>query len=98
MQNETQKLYFEIGKQLMKGALDCLLTWGLKVILIGIALLLLWNWFGWLPVDETDESKWNRSGVVLITDYGTGVQYLYKDGALTPRLDKNGQIIYKGKK
>ena len=36
-------------------------------------------------VDDTDKNGWNRSGVTLITDYGTGVQYLYRDGAIIRR-------------
>ena len=41
-------------------------------------------------VDDTDKDGFNRSGVELITDYGTGLQYLYKSGAMIKRVDENG--------
>lgn len=42
-------------------------------------------------VDPTDLSKDKRSGVCLVTDYGTGCQYLMSiTGHLTPRLDSEG--------
>jgi hypothetical protein len=42
-------------------------------------------------IDDTDKDGFNRSGVQLITDYGTGKQYLYKNGALLPRIGKDGK-------
>ncbi len=47
------------------------------------------------PVDSTDKSWFNRSGMHLYTDHGTGVQYLKAGmfGGMTPRLDKDGKII-----
>lgn len=42
------------------------------------------NFFG-LFTDETDLNGFCRSGVSLVTDYGTGRQYLYRGGALVPR-------------
>lgn len=48
----------------------------------------------WLyPADDTDSPE-RRSGVHLITDYGTGCQYLSRNG-ITPRLDENGNHICK---
>lgn len=35
--------------------------------------------------DDTDNGGWHRSGVQLITDHKTGVQYLYRGGALVRR-------------
>lgn len=46
-----------------------------------------------ISVDSTDKDGFNRSGVNLITDYGTGLQYLYRNGALIPRVDANGRHI-----
>ena len=43
-----------------------------------------------LGTDDTDRNGRYRSNVTLITDYGTGLQYLYKGSSLVPRLDKNG--------
>jgi len=57
----------------------------------------LWWWLGYfiifytiintfnIGIDDTDKDGWNRSGVRLITDYGTGTQYLYRNGALIKR-------------
>lgn len=60
-----------------------------------IALLIGWLVFsliaGW-PTDDTDKSAWERSGVKLVRDYGTGCQYLQTtQGSLTPRLDADGK-------
>ena len=39
------------------------------------------------PLDSTDKDAMHRSGVALITDYGTGVQYLKTpEGYITPHL------------
>ena len=43
--------------------------------------------------DDTDKDGFNRSNMELLTDYGTGLQYLYRNGALIPRVDKNGNHI-----
>lgn len=43
--------------------------------------------FGW-RLDDTDKDGWNRSGVKLIKDHGTGQEYLYRDGALIKREPK----------
>lgn len=65
---------------------------------------LIWFSFIWLialitplywlqSADETDSPD-KRSGVRLITDYGTGCQYLQR-GGITPRLDADGNHICK---
>lgn len=41
--------------------------------------------------DDTDPVD-GRSGMMLLTDSGTGCQYLYR-GSLTPRMDANGKQI-----
>lgn len=45
------------------------------------------------PMDSTDKSYWNRSGLSLYTDHKTGLQYLKAGmlGGITPRMDANGQ-------
>jgi len=47
------------------------------------------------PTDATDKNRWTRSGLVLYTDYETGIQYVKGGllGGLSPRLDKNGEIM-----
>lgn len=36
-------------------------------------------------VDSTDGDGWNRSGFTLLKDYGTGKEYLYRDGVIIER-------------
>lgn len=55
-----------------------------KLIMMVIGLWLFANTFG-IGLDDTDQDGWHRSGVELIVDYGTGTEYLYKDGALIKR-------------
>lgn len=88
MEKEEQKYLIEKGKLFARGAISEIST----IILIGIFLLFIYSTFI-RSTDDTDKSMWTRSGVTLITDYGTGVQYLYKDGQLTPRLDRNGKVM-----
>ena len=38
-----------------------------------------------IGIDDTDKDGFNRSGFELMTDYGTGKQYLYKNGYFTER-------------
>lgn len=62
------------------------------LIIIGIAVYMA------LPIDDTDKSRWNRSGMSLHTDNKTGLQYLGKYNALTPRLDQMGNHMHKDHK
>lgn len=40
-----------------------------------------------LGIDPTDKDGWHRSGVSIVHDYGTGVDYLKTpEGYITPRL------------
>lgn len=57
------------------------------VTLAGVCLLFL----GVLtPHDDTDPPD-GRSGMTLLTDHGTGCQYLYRSGAITPRMNNDGR-------
>lgn len=60
------------------------------VVGIIIVLSVIFN-FSNVAVDSTDKDGFNRSGVSLVTDYGTGLEYLYRGGSLIPRLDVNGK-------
>lgn len=66
---------------------------------IGAAIILAWMvmaFASWLtPYDETDPPG-GRSGMDLLTDHGTGCQYLYRRGAITPRMDANGRHMCAG--
>lgn len=45
------------------------------------------------PVDDTDASALQRSGLSLYIDARTGCQYLSTGRGLTPRLNENGKQI-----
>lgn len=49
----------------------------------------------WLePFDDTDNPNGQRSNMMLLTDHGTGCQYLRViGGGITPRLDADGKQI-----
>ena len=51
--------------------------------------------------DDTDKSRWDRSGMSLYIDHGTGCQYLAGGGffgkeVLIPRVNKIGMQVCKG--
>lgn len=57
---------------------------------------LLANIFWPQPYDDTDaKDHSSRSGVVLITDHGTGCQYLARFGVIVPRMDTTGKQVCK---
>jgi hypothetical protein len=58
------------GYDWTKGALRCIAVY----FLIGLALSLAWNLVQ--EVDDSDQSRWHRSGLKVHTDAKTGVQYL----------------------
>lgn len=66
----------------------------MKAAVILLALLCA----GCGPRDDTDPPE-GRSGMVPLVDALTGCQYLkgpgYWNGALTPRLDRNGKQVCK---
>jgi hypothetical protein len=46
------------------------------------------------PLDDTDSQSGQRSNMELLTDYGTGCQYLRViGGGITPRMDADGTQI-----
>ena len=51
------------------------------------------HWFGDYDATDDWENK-KRSGVSIVIDYGTGVQYIATPiGGITPRLDSNGNVM-----
>ena len=66
------------------------------VITIFVAVMfghLVWNYFD-IGLDDSDLNGRNRSGVHVVTDHKTGLQYLCgPGGGLTPRLDAGGHQI-----
>lgn len=81
--------YRQVGRDFTQGVIDYLIG----IVLIGIL-------FGWLVIgltgwgmDDSDVSAWNRSGMQVLTDHRTGVQYLYKSGSLIVRRDAEGNVI-----
>ena len=69
-----------------------------KIITIGFILIILGMIFTIsFPIDSTDISKTDRSGMRLYIDNLTGCHYLAPFlGGLTPRLDGNGDQICTG--
>lgn len=90
-----KKHYTDVGYYTSKGVAFFISIGFGTIIIIGAV-------FGWLlptPVDATDKSVSVRSGVNLITDYGTGCQYLETNsGGLTPRMNAEGRHICNGEK
>lgn len=46
-----------------------------------------------LPADDSDKSRFDRSGLTVHTDEKTSLQYLSKGDCLTPRLDEHGNQL-----
>ena len=67
-----------------------------KSVLLWVVIMLAVSYFS--PTDATDESRWNRSGMDMHIDHGTGCHYLAGGGffgkqVLIPRLDKDGKHV-----
>ena len=68
-----------------------------KFLLTLLTVIIIWDLFI-KPIDPTDLSRWDRSGMLHYIDYGTGCEYLAGSGffgkeQLIPRVDKNGKHI-----
>lgn len=59
----------------MSGALRCLVKYWMIGCLLLIALSMLKNMLG-IGVDDTDKSAWDRSGLTIMKDEKTGIEYL----------------------
>lgn len=62
----------------------------LVVAMLGVVLL-FYSVYA-TPYDDTDPPG-GRSGMDLLTDHRTGCQYLYRRGAITPRMGRDGRQI-----
>ena len=82
------KEWQKIGHDLANGA-----CWYLAKIIL-LAGLMLYLYGGLIKgIDDSDISKWKRSGLKIHTDARTGVQYLSDGhGGLTPRLQKQYKV------
>lgn len=79
----------QLGYDFANGVIRCCLKWFSLGFIISMVILVLANSLN-LLTDETDLDGWNRSGLRLHMDHGTGVQYIStKDGHLTVRMIKN---------
>jgi len=69
----------------------------IQVAISVIILILLTSLI--MPTDDSDFSKWKRSGLRIHVDAKTGVQYMSTFfGGPTPRLNADGSLmIQKGK-
>lgn len=77
-----------IGKHFTDGVIDSLLPWVILATIAFIALGWIYEGLG-IEENDSDKSRWDRSGLVVHTDYKTGVEYLSDGhGGLTPRLSK----------
>jgi hypothetical protein len=75
------------GQHFTAGVWDRLLREILLVIIVLWFVTLAYNALN-LGVDDTDKSAWERSGLTILTDQGTGREYLYKGGILIERPRK----------
>jgi hypothetical protein len=81
-----------VGRELARG----IFSYALAMVIVYLIAMGMWwivsTFFG-IGMDDSDLNSRHRSGMEVYTDYKTGVQYLGTGKALTPRLDKDGNII-----
>lgn len=87
--NKISAEYYDKAFGAMLGSAQAIFILCAVILLITTAF----NLFDY-GTDDTDYSGFNRSGMSLHTDAKTGLQYLSKNGALIPRLNKNGQQMF----
>lgn len=74
----------EIGKGIANGIIKQIVLAAVLVIIFSFPVNWLFRWF--YPIDSTDFSKQKRSGVSVVTDAKTGIEYLVTpQGGITPR-------------
>lgn len=80
-----------IGFWLSIGLMQCFCVMWLIMLVGNVLLTPITNRLR--DTDATDAAHDKRSGFLLMTDYGTGCQYLKAGSGLTPRLDATGRQI-----
>ena len=93
----TKEMETAIGRWRMGGAMEAIGISLLMGIVTIIAIVAVLRYYDVLPIepvrDDTDPAE-GGSGLAIHTDCLTGLQYLSRDGALTPRLDgQGGQVM-----
>lgn len=64
-----------------------------KMLTVLIVILIVFFMTNLVP-DDSDKSFWQRSGVVIVTDYKTGLQYLKPMfGGLTQPVVPSAKVI-----
>lgn len=84
-----------IGRDLAAGVMPTVTAWVLWIVFVTWVSYVALGLTGWSQ-DDSDRDAWHRSGLRILTDHKTGVQYLSRGGALTPRLDGEGRIVREG--
>ena len=84
-----KKEYEQIGYNFAKGFFH----W-IGIIVIGGVFLLTAYTLTIKSIDDSDVSRWKRSGMRVYTDNLTGIQYLsVPGGGITPRMGIDGKFI-----
>lgn len=66
-----------------------LILFVVALVFAGVFMVNVARWAFWIGVDDTDASRWHRSGLRVLTDAKTGIQYLSDGkGGLVRRADK----------
>ena len=88
---DTSKEYEKYGYCFAKGVAKFICHLAIYLFFI----LMAWT-FLVQPVDNSDSSRWRRSGLRIHVDNKTGLQYFStSSGGLAPRLEINGEQMRK---
>lgn len=69
--------------------IDVCVAVGIIFSVVSVAIAVVMNFLISIPLDGSDLDATHRSGVSVVTDYGTHQQYLVThQGGITPRLSK----------
>jgi len=92
--NLSEESIQQLGSNLTKAALKEITRY-LAAILIGVTSYAGVKHVFQLGKDDTDPEGYQRSGLRLYTDHGTGIQYLSDGNSITPRLKATGELCIK---
>jgi hypothetical protein len=88
---ELQELGVAIGRGIVKQLAD----YAMIFLVVSLVVSLARSYFGW-GADDSDRSRWERSGLAVKTDHKTGVQYLSDGkGGMMVRTDAEGKPVLK---